>query len=64
MGRPGKKGGKNMAKKKEQPPAKIKYDKSHPIVSIRLTPDLKKKLEEIKMIKSCNCTPYHLSTTV
>lgn len=39
-----------MAKKKEPPPAKIKYDKSHPIVSIRLTPDLKKKLEEIKMM--------------
>ena len=43
------KGGENMAKKKEPPPAKIKYDKSHPIVSIRLTPELKKKLEEIKV---------------
>ena len=37
-----------MAKKKERPPAKIKYDKSHPIVSVRLTPDLKLKLDLIK----------------
>ena len=39
-----------MAKKKYQPPAKTKYDNSHPIISIRLTPDLKKKLEDIKKI--------------
>jgi len=36
-----------MAKKKHEPPAKHKYDKSHPIVSIRVDLDLKKKLEEI-----------------
>lgn len=39
-----------MPKKKCPPPAKLKYDKSHPIVSIRVTPDLKKKLQEIKMM--------------
>ena len=39
-----------MAKKKYPPPAKIKYDKSHPIISIRLTPDLKKKLENLKIM--------------
>ena len=38
-----------MAKKKHQPPAKIKYDQGHPIISIRLTPDLKKKLEELNI---------------
>ena len=37
-----------MPKKKYQSPAKIKYDKSHPIVSFRTTPDLDKKLDEIK----------------
>lgn len=37
-----------MAKKKYQPLAKTKYDNSHPIISIRLTPGLKKKLEDIK----------------
>ena len=37
-----------MAKKKHQPPAKIKYDKSHPIISIRVSQDLKKQLDEIK----------------
>ena len=36
-----------MVKKKYPSPAKIKYDKSHPIISIRVTPDLKKKLEYI-----------------
>jgi len=43
-----------MAKKKYPPPAKIKYDKSHPIVSFRVTPDLKKKLEDIKMMSDKN----------
>jgi len=37
-----------MAKKKQPPPAKIKYDKSHPIISIRVSQDLKKQLDEIK----------------
>lgn len=37
-----------MAKKKQQPPAKIKYDKTHPIISIRVSQDLKKQLDEIK----------------
>ena len=37
-----------MLKKKYQSPAKIKYDKSHPVVSFRSTPDLEKKLDEIK----------------
>ena len=39
-----------MVKKKYQSPAKIKYDKSHPIISIRVTPDLKKKLEYINKL--------------
>ena len=39
-----------MAKKKHQPPAKVNYDKTHPIVSIRVDQELKKKLEEIKQI--------------
>ena len=37
-----------MAKKKQPPPSKIKYDKSHPIISIRVSQDLKKQLDEIK----------------
>jgi len=37
-----------MVKKKQPPPAKIKYDKSHPIISIRVSQDLKKQLDEIK----------------
>lgn len=37
-----------MAKKKQPPPAKIKYDKSHPIISIRVSQDLKEQLDEIK----------------
>ncbi len=37
-----------MVKKKQPPPAKIKYDKSHPIVSIRVSEDLKKQLDEIR----------------
>ncbi len=37
-----------MVKKKQPPPAKIKYDKSHPIISIRVSEDLKKQLDEIK----------------
>ena len=39
-----------MVKKKYPSPAKIKYDKSHPIISIRVTPDLKKKLEYINKL--------------
>lgn len=39
-----------MAKKKHQPPAKIKYDKTHPIVSIRVSQELKKQLDEIKQM--------------
>jgi predicted DNA-binding protein len=38
-----------MAKKKHMPPAKIKYDKAHPIVSFRANAELKQKLEEIKI---------------
>ncbi len=37
-----------MTKKKQPPPAKIKYDKSHPIISIRVSQDLKEQLDEIK----------------
>lgn len=37
-----------MAKRKYISPAKTKYDKSHPIISIRVTPDFKKKLKDIK----------------
>ncbi len=37
-----------MVKKKQPPPAKIKYDKSHPIISIRVSYDLKEQLDEIK----------------
>ncbi len=37
-----------MAKKKQPPPAKMKYDKSHPIISIRVSQDFKKQLDEIK----------------
>ena len=39
-----------MPKKKHQPPAKAKYDKTHPIVSIRVSQELKKQLDEIKEI--------------
>ncbi len=37
-----------MVKKKQPPQAKIKYDKSHPIISIRVSEDLKEQLDEIK----------------
>ena len=37
-----------MVKKKQPPPAKVKYDKSHPIISIRVSQDLKKQLDEIR----------------
>ena len=37
-----------MPKKKQPPPAKIKYDKNHPIISIRVSQELKKQLDEIK----------------
>lgn len=37
-----------MVKKKQPPPSKIKYDKSHPTISIRVSQDLKKQLDEIR----------------
>ena len=37
-----------MVKKKQPPPAKIKYDKSHPTISIRVSQDLKEQLDEIR----------------
>jgi hypothetical protein len=37
-----------VAVKKYRGPAKIKYDKNHPIVSFRCTPALKAKLDAIK----------------
>jgi len=37
-----------MPKKKHVPPAKIKYDKTHPVISIRIDQDLKKELMELK----------------
>ena len=37
-----------MVKKKQPPPSKIKYDKSHPIISIRVSQDLKEQLDEIR----------------
>ncbi len=43
-----------MPKKKYQSPAKLKYDKSHPIVSFRTTPDLAKKLDEIQKMSDKN----------
>lgn len=41
-------GGVKIMKKKHQPPAKIKYDKSHPTISVRVDLELKNQLEEIK----------------
>lgn len=41
-----------MPKKKHQPPAKIKYDKTHPVISIRVDQDLKNKLKEIRDMSS------------
>jgi hypothetical protein len=43
-----------MAKKKHQAPAKIKYDETHPIISFRCTPALKKKLNDIKKMSDKN----------
>ena len=37
-----------MVKKRRQPPAKIRYDKIHPVISIRVNQKLKQKLEEIR----------------
>jgi len=37
-----------MVKKKQPPPAKLKYDKSHPTISIRVSQDFKEQLDEIK----------------
>lgn len=42
--------GKKVAKKKHQPPAKIKYDSTHPIVSVRVEQELKQQLDEIKKV--------------
>ena len=36
-----------MPKKKHVSPAKIKYDKTHPIVSVRVDLELKKQIEEV-----------------
>jgi len=44
-----KEGSREMPKKKRQPPAKIKYDKTHPIVSVRVDQELKQHLDEIKI---------------
>lgn len=35
-------------KKKKQSPSKIKYDKSHPVVSVRVTQTLFNQLKELK----------------
>ncbi|MBA7702042.1 hypothetical protein ES703_110793 [subsurface metagenome] len=37
-----------MVKKKHQPPAKKRYNDTHPIVSVRVDLPLKQKLDEIK----------------
>ncbi|MFC1983655.1 ribbon-helix-helix domain-containing protein [Chloroflexota bacterium] len=37
-----------MVKRKHQPPAKKRYDDTHPVVSVRVDLPLKQKLEEIK----------------
>lgn len=39
-----------MPKKKHQPPARIKYDKTHPVISIRVDKYVKGKLDEIKQM--------------
>jgi hypothetical protein len=45
----GKGGGTKMPKKKKHvSPAKIKYDKTHPVVAIRVDLELKEQLEEAK----------------
>jgi len=37
-----------MVKKKGPMPAQQKYDKAHPVVSLRVDPELKQKLDKIK----------------
>ncbi len=39
-----------MVKKNRQPPSKNKYDKTHPIVSVRVDQKVKEKLDEIRAI--------------
>jgi hypothetical protein len=39
-----------VVRKKRQPPAKIRYDRTHPIVSIRVDQKLKQQLEKLKAI--------------
>jgi len=37
-----------LAKKKHQPPSKIRYDNTHPVISIRVDQETKQQLDEIK----------------
>jgi len=37
-----------MRKRKHQPPSKVKYNKSHPTVSIRVSSDLYAKLKDLR----------------
>lgn len=37
-----------MVKKKHQPPAKIRYDSTHPVASVRVDQKLKQQLDVIK----------------
>ena len=37
-----------MVRKKHQPPAKIRYDNTHPILSVRVDQELKEQIGEIK----------------
>lgn len=39
-----------VVRKKHQPPAKIRYDNVHPIVSVRVNQELKQQLDEIKQM--------------
>jgi len=43
-----KEGSREMPRKKHQPPAKIRYDSTHPIISARVDKELKQQLDEIK----------------
>ena len=37
-----------MAKRAHRPPSRERYDASHPVVSVRVSPELKTKLDEIR----------------
>lgn len=37
-----------MVKKKHQPPSKIRYDNTHPIISIRVDQETKRKLDDLR----------------